>query len=172
MSSPESIFCVSWFFWFATIFPDKYYSPESVKRTNYLGLIFICIFLAFSENRRQLFDKFFSMNSENVRLLKAVFFTVVACLVVFAIAVSMFGRNNLWMPEKELPATIPLPIIEDIPTTTPDTNDMTGVSQSISPISTGAELCLQEYQPVCGIDKKTYANSCIADTQGISIAYD
>jgi hypothetical protein len=35
-----------------------------------------------------------------------------------------------------------------------------------------AEVCTQQYDPVCGCDGRNYGNACMASNHGVSIAYD
>jgi hypothetical protein len=106
------------------------------------------------------------MNKENKRLLNAVFITVVACLVIFAAALSLFGNKGIWN-------STPAPVITNNPIVIPieigNTNTGAVISSGVTTdTNTWNIVCTREYMPVCGSDKQTYPNSCVAKNQWIT----
>ncbi len=102
------------------------------------------------------------MNRENSRLLYAIFFTVVACLVVFAIALTIFGPQGFYLssPQNQQSPIVRIPVAgNNIPVVE------TGVV-----INTGIISCTLDYSPVCGVNGQTYSNACTAKATGIVIA--
>lgn len=120
------------------------------------------------------------MNRENKRLLNAVLTTIVACLVVFAIAISVFDNNWSWI-------VTPSPVLTqsssiDEPVKIPVVIDNTGMIESGTVTETldssgilavtGAINCTLDYLPVCGENAKTYSNLCLAQAANITVAYN
>jgi ABC-type sulfate transport system permease component len=107
------------------------------------------------------------MNRENSRLFYAILTTIVACLVVFAIALAIFGPQGFWWSQTET-TTPRLPTVTDvvqIPVTVDNTS--TGLTGSVT--STGTAACTLDYTPVCGKDGETYSNACMANSAGIVV---
>lgn len=109
------------------------------------------------------------MNRENSRLLHAVLITILSCLVVFAIAISIFGPQGLYM-QKSQPQSVfswsqdivPISVVIESSGSTGVVIENTG-----SLTQSGEVACPAIYAPVCGSDNQTYANSCVANTSGI-----
>lgn len=111
------------------------------------------------------------MNKENKRLLNAIFITVVACLVIFAAALSLFWDNGIWKintnPTIGTDTTTTNPVI--IPIEIGNTNTGVVISTgTLNDTNSGNIVCTREYMPVCGSDKQTYPNSCVAKNQWIT----
>ncbi len=115
------------------------------------------------------------MNRENTRLLNAVLTTIVACLVVFAIAVSIFGTQGFYLPqtpvviqpvltvEPTVSGSIDIPVIIEGTGALVDTWVLT---------NTGLTNCTLDYTPVCWEDRETYSNLCTAQAAGVIVAYE
>lgn len=83
-------------------------------------------------------------------------------MVVFAIAISIFGPQGFWSPKSDT-----TPAIKDV-ITIPVVIDNTGtIELSGSLTTTGTVACAMDYNPVCGNDNQTYSNACMANTAGI-----
>ena len=47
-----------------------------------------------------------------------------------------------------------------------------GESEGFGECAERPQLCTKIYLPVCGCDRKTYSNACVAHTAGQSVAHD
>ncbi len=124
------------------------------------------------------------MNRENRRILNAVLTTIVACLVVFAIAVSVFDNNwswvvapssSSWIVKNQDPVNIPV-VIDSTGIVDSMVTDTIGASGTIiasgTIMATGSTICTLDYLPVCWENAKTYSNACMADAANTTVAYD
>ncbi len=49
---------------------------------------------------------------------------------------------------------------------------LVGCVQTETQNNDSIDVCTMEYAPVCGVDNQTYGNVCMAESQGIEIAYE
>ncbi len=109
------------------------------------------------------------MNREHSRLLYAVLTTIVACLAVFAIALSVFGPQGFWWSENTVltPQLPPITSVVQIPVTLVDSGTIVALTGTV--VSMGTVACTLEYTPVCGKDNQTYSNACMANAAGMVV---
>ena len=122
------------------------------------------------------------MKKSNSQIFNAVLITILACLVVFALALYIFGSEGFWTTKT--PVTIPITsttsgtLIIPIPIDTTGSVDSGATDGNIvTPPSTdtGTRVCTMEYAPVCGAIsvqcitapcpqvRQTFGNNCMAD---------
>lgn len=121
------------------------------------------------------------MKKASSQVFHAVIVTILACSVVFGLAIYFFGSNNLLdntiivqAPTIPLTATeaviIPIPLDNTGMTLSGSEEALTGtVIENTGSIENTGTLtpCTREYMPVCGDDNNTYPNACVANSVGV-----
>lgn len=158
-----------------------------IEKKKSLGIRFLaCILSIFDDTIIVFFFNIYfpPMNRENRRILNAVLTTIVACLVVFAIAVSVFDKNwswvvapssSSWIVKNQDPVKIPV-VIDSTGIVDSMVTDTIGASGTIiasgTIMATGSTICTLDYLPVCWENAKTYSNACMADAANTTVAYN
>ncbi len=94
------------------------------------------------------------MNKENKRLLNAVIITISACLAIFALAITLFGKDGIWKSDTAIVNTntgiiIPIEIGEPNAITGSTTTTNTEIVATGANTNSGSVICTREYMPVC-----------------------
>lgn len=72
-----------------------------------------------------------------------------------------------WLSPKPFPSPRPWPSSQPWPGISP----FPAPSSQPSPRPSPGCFCMQEYAPVCGVDRKTYSNACMARCAGVPIKH-